>query len=102
MNCINSDKDVDRFNPINAGLLSQNTNPKFIPCTPLGCMNLLDYYNISVKNKNITIVGSSNLVGLPLSLLLHNNGATVTICNINTLNTREHTKNADVVIACCG
>ena len=95
-------KDVDAFHPYNAGLLSKNNHPPFIPCTPKGCLTLLDFYDINVSGKNITIVGASNLVGLPLSILLLHRGATVTICHILTKNVKEMTKNADIVFVCCG
>jgi 5,10-methylene-tetrahydrofolate dehydrogenase/methenyl tetrahydrofolate cyclohydrolase len=95
-------KDVDAFHPYNAGLLSKNANPLFIPCTPRGCMTLLDFYDINVSGKNITVIGASNLVGLPLSLLLLHRGATVTVCHILTNDIKSMTKNADIVFACCG
>jgi len=95
-------KDVDAFHPYNAGLLSKNNHPLFIPCTPKGCLTLIDFYNINVTGKNVTIVGASNLVGLPLSLLLLHRGATVTICHILTKNVEEMTKKADIVFMCCG
>ena len=95
-------KDVDGLNPLNSGKLFQNNNIHFIPCTPRGCIDLIDYYQIDIKGKHAVIVGSSNLVGLPLSICLLYRGATVTICNINTINTKDHVQKADIVIACCG
>ena len=95
-------KDVDGFHPINAGRLSQRNNPLFLPCTPRGCLELLDYYNIDVKGKNATIIGCSNLVGLPLSLLLLHRDATITICHLLTKDTKSMVQNADIVFACCG
>ena len=95
-------KDVDGFHPVNAGKLSQNDCPLFMPCTPRGCMELLKYYNIDVSGKNVTIIGCSNLVGLPLSLMMLHQHATVTICNSLTKDTRAMVQMADIVVACCG
>ena len=102
LNSVAYEKDVDGFHPMNAGTLSQNTSPLFTPCTPLGVLMLLDYYKIDVRGMNTVVIGSSNLVGMPLSLLLHRRGATVTICDINTKSVKSHTIYADLVIACCG
>ena len=102
LDCVSYHKDVDGFHPTNAGKLSQNNNPLFLPCTPRGCMELLNYYNIDVKGKNATIIGCSNLVGLPLSLLLLHKDATVTICHLLTKDTRAMVQRADIVLACCG
>ncbi len=99
---INIEKDVDGFNPINAGNLSQNNHPLFYPCTPRGCMELLDYYKIDIKGKNATIIGCSNLVGLPLSIMLLHRDATVTICHKETVNIQQKVKDADLIFACCG
>ena len=95
-------KDVDGMNPLNSGKVFQNNNIHFIPCTPRGCIDLLDYYKINLKGKYAVIIGSSNLVGLPLSICLLYRGVTVTICNINTINTKNYVQNADIIIACCG
>tara|TARA_Y100000817_G_scaffold305593_1_gene289836 strand:+ start:4867 stop:5715 length:849 start_codon:yes stop_codon:yes gene_type:complete len=95
-------KDVDGFHTINAGNLFLNRKKGFVPCTPLGCIELLDQYNINVSGLNVVIIGSSNIVGLPLSIMLLQREATVTICHINTKNIREHTIRADILISCCG
>jgi|TARA_B110000967_G_C18865007_1_gene552196 methylenetetrahydrofolate dehydrogenase (NADP+)/methenyltetrahydrofolate cyclohydrolase len=102
INMISYEKDVDGFHTMNAGKLFQNRETNIIPCTPLGCLELLDYYHIDVHGMNITIIGTSNLVGLPLSILLLQRGGTVTMCNIDTKDVKEHTLNADMVVACCG
>ena len=102
LNSVSYEKDVDGFHTLNAGKLYQNRNVDFIPCTPKGCIDLLKYYEIEILKKNAVIIGSSNLVGLPLSMLLLQRGATVTICNENTKDIREHLKNADLVFSCCG
>ena len=101
LNCISPFKDVDGLTETSLGSLTKGT-PLFSPCTPLGCIYLLKKYNIECKGKNVVVIGSSNLVGLPLSMMLIHHGATVTICNINTLNTKQHTQRADIVISCCG
>jgi len=102
LNIVSKDKDVDGFNTYNAGLLFQNKNPLFTPCTPKGCIELLDYYNIPIKGIDITIIGCSNLVGLPLSMMLLHRGATVTICHEDTIDVKSNCLKADMVIACCG
>jgi methylenetetrahydrofolate dehydrogenase (NADP+) / methenyltetrahydrofolate cyclohydrolase len=99
---ISYEKDVDGFHTINAGKIFQNRDINIIPCTPLGCIDIIDYYGIDVKGLNITIIGTSNLVGLPLSMLLLQRGATISLCNINTKDIKHHTIEADMIITCCG
>jgi len=102
VNTISVNKDVDGIHMINAGKLFLNHEKQFIPCTPLGCMELLDNYMIDVEGLNITIIGASDIVGLPLSMMLLQRGATITICHIRTKDVKQHTKNADLVVSCCG
>tara|TARA_B100000575_G_scaffold288170_1_gene287748 strand:+ start:64 stop:945 length:882 start_codon:yes stop_codon:yes gene_type:complete len=102
LNTIRDTKDVDGMTTINAGKLFQGETVPFYSCTPKGCIELLDYYDIEISKKNVTIIGSSNLVGLPLSMMLLHRGATVTICNENTRDIIEHIKDADILITCCG
>ena len=102
LNSISYEKDVDGFHTINAGKIFQNNDINIIPCTPQGCIYLIDYYKIDVHGLNITIIGTSNLVGLPLSMLLLQRGGTVTLCNIHTKDLKLHTKNTDMLITCCG
>ena len=102
INTIHPTKDVDGLGIMNAGKFFQNQTSQFFSCTPRGCIELIDEYKIRLRGRNITIIGSSNLVGLPLSMMLLNRGATVTICNINTRDIREHIKHADILITCCG
>ena len=102
LNTINPSKDVDGLGTISISNIFQNQNIQFHSCTPRGCIELMDEYNIRLRGRNITIIGSSNLVGLPLSIMLLHRGATVTICNINTRDIREHIKHADILITCCG
>ena len=98
---IDKKKDVDCFNPINIGNLYYNRN-SVSPCTPRGILTLLDYYNIDVKGKHILIIGSSNIVGKPLSILLSNRNATPILCNIETHNIKELSRKSDIIISACG
>ena len=95
-------KDVDGFHFENIGRLSVDKQPLFIPCTPKGCLEILDRYKIDLCGKNICILGRSAIVGLPLSLLLLYRNATVTICHSKTQNISDITKRADILIAACG
>ena len=98
-------KDVDGFHPENAGLLSIG-RPRFVPCTPKGIMRILSHYNIDLKGKHVVVVGRSNIVGRPISILtsLKQKGAngTTTICHSGTPNISDFTKLADVVIVALG
>ena len=102
---INPKKDVDGFHPENLGYLLQG-NPRFIPCTPFGCIKILKYYKIDVKSKHIVIIGRSNIVGKPLMALLSQKfelgNATVTICHSYTKNLSKYTMMADIIIAATG
>ena len=100
-NLIDNDKDVDGFNNYNAGALVKN-NDGIIPCTVKGIGYLLDYYNIDVRGKDVTIIGRSNIVGKPLANYLTNRDATVTLCHSKTNDLRSKTINADVVIVAVG
>ncbi|HYY71417.1 MAG TPA: tetrahydrofolate dehydrogenase/cyclohydrolase catalytic domain-containing protein [Nitrososphaeraceae archaeon] len=101
INAITPKKDVDGLTYYNAGLLL-NKRSTFIPCTPLGVMELLKYYNIELKGKDVVIVNRSILVGKPISLLLLDKDATVMICHSHTKNINEKVRNADVVITAVG
>ena len=100
-NRIISTKDVDGLTNTNAGLLFHNEEC-LIPCTPLGIIELLNNYEIDVVGRHVVIVGKSNLVGKPLSILLLNKGATVTICHSKTKNLDEITASADILISAVG
>lgn len=103
LNHIDPQKDIEGFHPQNMGnLFCNNYKEHLIPCTPKGCLNLLDYYNIELKGKNVVVVGKSNVVGLPLSLLLLQREATVSTCHIWTKNLKEYTQNADIILVACG
>jgi len=94
-------KDVDGFHPYNVGRLVTNLDG-FVPCTPLGVMELLAEYNINVKGKNCCVVGASNIVGKPMASLLLNADATVEICHIFTDDLKKHTLNADIILVGVG
>lgn len=98
------EKDVDGFHPLNIGRLCMTgrTPPLFVPCTPKGCIELLDRYNVEIEGKNAVIIGRSNIVGLPVAMLLLHRNATVTICHSRTKNIEEKVRDADIVIAACG
>ena len=98
---ITPEKDVDGFNPVNVGKLSLNQDT-FVSCTPYGIMRMFEAYNIDLEGKNLVLVGRSNIVGKPLIQCCLNKNATVTVCHSRTKNLKEHTKNADIVIAAIG
>ncbi len=94
-------KDVDGFHPYNVGRLSTGLDG-FVPCTPLGVMELLDEYGIDLKGKNCCVVGASNIVGKPMAALLLNANATVEVCHIFTDDLKKHTLAADVILVGAG
>jgi len=98
---VDPSKDVDGFHPYNVGRLTTGLDG-FVPCTPLGVMELLAEYDIDVKGKNCVVVGASNIVGKPMSALLLNADATVEICHIFTDDLKKHTLNADVLLVGVG
>ena len=101
INAISAEKDVDAFHPVNVGKIMQG-NYDFVPCTPAGIMEMLDYEGIEIAGKTCVVIGRSNIVGKPMSmLLLHKNG-TVTICHSKTQNLKEVCKNADILVAAVG
>lgn len=101
---IDPKKDVDGFHPINMGSLFTNTitHSSLLPCTPLGCMHILESLIPSFRGKNAVIIGSSNIVGKPLAAMLINKGATVSVLNSATQDRKFYTKNADILITACG
>ena len=101
LNRISPDKDVDGFHRENMGKLVLN-RAGFIPCTVAGCYELIKYYKIDLHGEHVVIIGSSKVVGLPLSILLLHKGATVTLCNVNTKNIQDITCKADILISACG
>lgn len=100
---VDIDKDVDGFHATNMGNLALDSRePLFTPCTPLGCMRLIEHYQIELEGKNAVVIGKSNIVGLPISLMLMKKNATVTVCHIHTKNLKEICKSADILISACG
>ncbi|MCQ2441028.1 MAG: bifunctional methylenetetrahydrofolate dehydrogenase/methenyltetrahydrofolate cyclohydrolase FolD [Clostridia bacterium] len=98
---ISPEKDVDAFHPQNVGRIMIG-DFDFVPCTPAGIIEMLDYYGISAEGKTCVVIGRSNIVGKPMGmLLLHKNG-TVTICHSRTKNLSEITKTADILVAAVG
>lgn len=101
IDAISPEKDVDAFHPVNVGKIMIG-DYDFLPCTPAGIMEMLAYYNIDVSGKECVVIGRSNIVGKPMSmLLLHKNG-TVTICHSKTKNLCEVTSQADILVAAVG
>lgn len=93
---ISPNKDVDGFHTQNSGKLHSGIKG-FVPATPLGVMTLLRHYNIDIKGKDVCIIGASNIVGKPLSALMLNAGATITLCHIHTKDISIYTKQADIL-----
>ena len=102
---INPRKDVDGFHPENAGLLAIG-QPRYIPCTPKGIIKILEYENITLSGKHVVVIGRSNIVGRPISILTslkeENSNGTTTLCHSGTLDMKRFTKQADVMIAALG
>ena len=104
LNAIIPTKDVDGFHPENAGLLSIG-KPRFVPCTPKGIMFILKHFNIDLNGKHVVVIGRSNIVGRPISILasLKKLGnATVTLCHSGTKDLKYYSKQADVLVAALG
>ena len=104
LNAIIPTKDVDGFHPENAGLLSIG-KPRFIPCTPKGMMFILKHFNIDLNGKHVVVIGRSNIVGRPISILAslkELGNATVTLCHSGTKDLKYHSKQADVLVAALG
>ncbi len=102
---IHPDKDVDGFHPVNAGKMIQGI-PSFIPATPYGIMLLLEHYKVETEGKHAVVIGRSNIVGRPISILLSSNSnpgnCTVTICHSHTHNLKEICLSADIIVAALG
>lgn len=95
------EKDVDGFHVANAGALMIGA-PLFKPCTPYGCMKMLESIDYPIKGARAVVVGASNIVGKPMAMLLLAAGATVTICNSKTKDLAAHTKEADILVVATG
>ena len=101
LEAIDPNKDVDGFHAINVGRLNSGLNG-FVPCTPLGIMELFKAYNIDVSGKNAVVIGRSNIVGKPMAALLLNAGATVTIAHSKTKDLASVCKNAQIIVVAVG
>ena len=103
LNAVPLEKDVDGFHPVNIGRLAQKgRQPLFTPCTPSGIMYLLKKYTTTLEGKRAVIIGRSNIVGMPVSLLLLRENATVTICHSRTKDLPLIAKEADILVAAIG
>ena len=98
---ISMQKDVDGFHPMNVGALVSG-KPAFAPCTPSSIMQLIRSTGIDISGKSAVVVGRSNVVGRPAAMLLLKESATVTICHSRTIDLKEHTLNADILVAAVG
>ena len=105
INIINPDKDVDGFHPMSIGKMVQGL-PTFIPATPYGILLMLEYYKIETSGKHAVVIGRSNIVGRPISILLSRNtypgNCTVTVCHSRTKNLAEICLQADIIVAALG
>jgi len=100
---INIEKDVDGFSPINIGRLAQKgREPLFVPCTPYGCIYLLEQVGVKIDGANAVVLGRSNIVGMPAALLLISRNATVTVCHSHTRDLPGVVRQADILIAAIG
>lgn len=100
-NAVIPEKDIDGLSDVNAGLLFHGKDALF-SCTPYGVMELIKRYNIDVSGRHAVVVGRSNLVGKPMSIMLTNAGATVTLCHSKTKNLEKYTKDADILVVTVG
>ena len=101
INAINPKKDVDAFHPVNVGKIMVG-NFDFLPCTPAGVMELIRLSGIEIKGKKCVVVGRSNIVGKPMSMLLLHQHGTVTICHSKTKDLSNEVRQADIVVAAVG
>ena len=106
INTIKPEKDVDGFHPVNTGKMLLADENAFLPATPFGIMLLLEHYNITTRGKRVVVVGRSNIVGRPISILMSQQrefgDATVTLCHSKTKNLQEITSQADILISAIG
>ena len=103
LSLINIEKDVDGFSPLNIGRLAQKgRKPLFVPCTPYGCIYLLEKSGVKIEGANAVVLGRSNIVGMPAALLLIGKNATVTICHSRTRDIAGAVRQAEILIAAIG
>lgn len=95
------EKDVDGFSPVNVGRM-QIGEPCYLPCTPAGCIRMIESTGIEISGKNAVVIGRSNIVGKPAAMLLLGKNATVTICHSKTRNLEEICASADILVAAVG
>lgn len=105
INAIRADKDVDGFHPVSQGRMVLG-QPTFLPATPYGIMLMLEYYNINTSGMHCVVIGRSNIVGTPMTILMSRNAnpgnCTVTMCHSRTRNLKEFTRSADIIVAAIG
>ena len=105
INLIHPDKDVDGFHPMSVGKMVQGL-PTFLPATPYGIIMMLEHYKVETKGKHAVVIGRSNIVGRPISILLNRNSypgnCTVTVCHSHTPNLKEICLQADIIVAALG
>ncbi len=101
MSAIAPEKDVDGFHPLNMGRMLIGREG-FVPCTPEGIIRALEEYKVDVTGKNVVVVGHSNVVGKPISIMLINRNATVKTCHVYTKNLEEQTREAEILIVATG
>ena len=103
LSLIDLEKDVDGFSPVNIGRLAQKgREPAFVPCTPFGCIYLLEQAGVKIEGANAVVLGRSNIVGMPAALLLIGRNATVTVCHSRTRDLPAVVRQADILIAAIG
>jgi len=100
---VSLEKDVDGFHPLNIGRLSmKRREPLFVPCTPKGCIELLDRSGIEIAGKHAVVLGRSNIVGLPVAMLLLHRNATLSVCHSRTADLPALVRQADILVAAVG
>ena len=102
INAISAEKDVDGFHTTNIGKMMIGDETGFLPCTPAGVVQMFEEYKIDLEGKDVLVIGQSNIVGKPMTLLLIKKRATVQVCNSKTKNLSEKLQKADVVVAAAG
>ncbi len=103
LGAVSLEKDVDGFHPLNIGRLSmKRRDPLFVPCTPKGCIELLDRSGVEISGKQAVVLGRSNIVGLPVAMLLLHRNATLTVCHSRTQDLPGVVRRADILIAAVG
>ncbi len=99
---IDPGKDVDGWTSANMGRMFLGISKPFMPATPMGIIRMLEYYGVELKGKDATVIGRGNVVGKPLSFMLLERDATVTVCHSKTKDLAAHTRDADIVVAAAG